>query len=50
MRYLPFVEEIPFKGWDGVYLSNGLIDAVCVPEIGGRTDAIQPGSDTNSSS
>ena len=36
MRYLPFVEEIPFKGWDGVYLSNGLIDAVCVPEIGGR--------------
>ena len=36
MRYLPFVEEIPFKGWDGVYLSNGLIKAVCVPEIGGR--------------
>ena len=36
MRYLPFVEEVPFKGWDGVYLSNGLIKAVCVPEIGGR--------------
>ena len=36
MRYLPFVEELPFKGWDAVHLSNGLIDAVCVPEIGGR--------------
>ena len=36
MRYLPFVEEVPFKGWAGVYLSNGLIKAVCVPEIGGR--------------
>ncbi len=36
MRYLPFVDEIPFQGWDGVYLSNGLIDAICVPEIGGR--------------
>ena len=36
MRYLPTVEELPFEGWDGVRLSNGLIDAVCVPEIGGR--------------
>ena len=36
MRYLPFVEELPFKGWDAVHLSNGLIDVVCVPEIGGR--------------
>ena len=36
MRYLPFVEEIPFKGWDAVHLSNSLIYAVCVPEIGGR--------------
>ncbi len=30
------VEEIDFHGWDGVRLSNGIIDAVCVPEIGGR--------------
>ncbi len=37
MRYLPFVEELPFKGWDAVHLSNSLIYAVCVPEIGGRT-------------
>ncbi len=36
MRELPFVEELPFKGWDGVHLSNSLIDAVCVPELGGR--------------
>ena len=36
MRYLPFVEELPFKGWDAVHLGNGLIEAICVPEIGGR--------------
>ncbi len=30
------VEQIDFHGWDGVRLSNGIIDAVCVPEIGGR--------------
>ncbi|MCY3781077.1 MAG: DUF4380 domain-containing protein [Chloroflexi bacterium] len=30
------VEETDFHGWDGVRLSNGMIDAVCVPEIGGR--------------
>ncbi|MDE2853463.1 MAG: DUF4380 domain-containing protein [Chloroflexota bacterium] len=30
------VEEIDFHGWDGVRLSNGIIDAACVPEIGGR--------------
>ncbi len=30
------VEEFDFHGWDGVRLSNGIIDAVCVPEIGGR--------------
>ena len=30
------VEDIDFHGWDGVRLSNGIIDAVCVPEIGGR--------------
>ncbi|MCY3798525.1 MAG: DUF4380 domain-containing protein [Chloroflexi bacterium] len=29
-------EEIDFHGWDGVRLSNGLVEAVCVPEIGGR--------------
>ena len=29
-------EEIDFHGWDGVRLSNGIVDAVCVPEIGGR--------------
>ena len=36
MRYLPTVEERAFHGWDGVRLSNGIIEAVCVPEIGGR--------------
>ena len=30
------VEEIGFHDWDGVRLSNGIIEAVCVPEIGGR--------------
>ena len=30
------VEQFDFHGWDGVRLSNGIIDAVCVPEIGGR--------------
>ena len=30
------VEEFDFYGWDGVRLSNGIIDAICVPEIGGR--------------
>lgn len=30
------VEEFDFHGWDGFRLSNGIIDAVCVPEIGGR--------------
>jgi len=30
------VEEFSFHGWDGVRLSNGIIDAVCVPELGGR--------------
>ncbi len=30
------VEAFSFHGWDGVRLSNGIIDAVCVPEIGGR--------------
>ena len=29
-------ESINFHGWDGVRLSNGIIEAVCVPEIGGR--------------
>ena len=30
------VEEFNFHGWYGVRLSNGIIDAVCAPEIGGR--------------
>ena len=30
------VEELNFHGWDAVRLSNGLVEAVCVPEIGGR--------------
>lgn len=30
------VENMSFHGWDGVCLSNSLVDAVCVPEIGGR--------------
>jgi hypothetical protein len=36
MATLPTVEEFSFHGWDGIRLSNGLVDAVCVPEIGGR--------------
>ncbi len=36
MRYRATVEELPYQGWNAVHLSNGLIDAVCVPEIGGR--------------
>ena len=36
MANLPTVEEFDFHGWDGVRLSNGIVDAVCVPEIGGR--------------
>ena len=36
MATLPTVEQTSFHGWDGVHLRNGLIDAVCVPEIGGR--------------
>ena len=32
----PTVERIDFHGWDGLRLRNGLIEAVCVPEIGGR--------------
>ena len=38
------IEEINFHGWDGVRLSNGLIDAVCVPEIGGRLMQFSLGS------
>lgn len=30
------VETIDFHGWEGVRLRNGLVEAVCVPEIGGR--------------
>ena len=37
-------EEIDFRGWDGVRLSNGIIEAVCVPEIGGRLMRFRLGS------
>jgi len=37
-------EAIDFHGWDGVRLSNGVIDAVCVPEIGGRLMQFSLGS------
>ncbi len=30
------VEEFDFHGWHGIRLSNGLIEAICAPEIGGR--------------
>jgi len=30
------VEKLLFHGWEGVRLSNGIVEAVCVPEIGGR--------------
>ena len=36
MAILPSLEEFDFHGWDSVRLSNGIIDAFCVPEIGGR--------------
>ena len=36
MSLLPKVEAFDFHGWDGIRLSNGIVDAVCVPEIGGR--------------
>jgi len=36
MANFPTVNPLPFHGWDGLRLSNGLIEAVCVPEIGGR--------------
>jgi hypothetical protein len=32
----PVVARVSFHGWDGIRLSNGLIDAIAVPEIGGR--------------
>ena len=38
------VAEFDFHGWDGVRLSNGIIDAVCVPEIGGRLMQFSLGS------
>ena len=36
MQYPPVVEELAFAGWQGLRLSNGLVDAICVPELGGR--------------
>ena len=32
----PTVAPIDFHGWDAIRLNNGIIDAICVPEIGGR--------------
>ncbi|MCY4073034.1 MAG: DUF4380 domain-containing protein [Chloroflexi bacterium] len=36
MAKSPTVEQFDFHGWHGIRLGNGIIDAVCVPEIGGR--------------
>lgn len=44
MAMLPRVEEFNFHGWDGVHLSNGVVEAVCVPEIGGRLMQFSLGS------
>ena len=44
MPTLPTVKDIDFHGWDGVHLDNGLINAVCVPEIGGRLMQFSLGS------
>ena len=44
MATLPTVEAFDFHGWDGVLLGNGIIDAVCVPEIGGRLMQFRLGS------
>ncbi len=30
------VEALDFHGWDAIKLSNGLLEALCAPEIGGR--------------
>ncbi len=38
------VEEFDFHGWGGLRLSNGIIDVVCVPEIGGRLMQFSLGS------
>ena len=44
MATLPSIEAFDFHGWDAVRLSNGIIDAVCVPEIGGRLMQFSLGS------
>ncbi len=36
MPMAAIVEKLNFHGWDAVKLSNGIINALCVPEIGGR--------------
>ena len=36
MATSPSVEQFSFHGWDAFGLSNGIVSAVCVPEIGGR--------------
>lgn len=30
------IQEISFHGWDAIKMSNGIIEAIAVPEIGGR--------------
>ncbi len=36
MPMAAIVEKLNFHGWDAVKLSNGIVHALCVPEIGGR--------------
>ena len=37
------VEPVEFRGWSAVQLSNGLVEAVVVPDIGGRVMAFDLG-------
>ncbi len=36
MNKSPTIEQFDFHGWGGVRLGNDWVEAVCVPEIGGR--------------
>lgn len=44
MASVSLVNAFDFHGWDGVRLSNGIVEAVCVPEIGGRLMQFSLGS------
>ncbi len=44
MDFLQTVERFSLHGWDALGLSNGLVEAVCVPEIGGRLMQFRLGS------